>query len=212
MKKKTLVSILAMTSASMAAYADANVDQIKETATSDWEGADDLTLVSGVFTSPSGTAISQRIEKLVPGKYSLTAATNTNAKISLAGATIGADNTFTLTAESDITLNIESAAGGSFSVGGFTLTLVDNLVDNYKTPLTSALARVQNKIEADGVGAADLMASVSAIAADIANISDDTKDAPNEAYFYYKKYELYNGWEASTINEDIKKLSTDVDG
>lgn len=212
MKKKTLVSILAMTSASMAAYADANVDQIKETATSDWEGADDLTLVSGVFTSPSGTAISQRIEKLVPGKYSLTAATNTNAKISLAGATIGADNTFTLTAESDITLNIESAAGGSFSVGGFTLTLVDNLVDNYKTPLTSALARVQNKIEADGVGAADLMDRVSAIAADIANISDDTKDAPNEAYFYYKKYELYNGWEASTINDDIKKLSTDVDG
>ena len=29
MKKKTLVSILAMTSASMAAYADANLDQIK---------------------------------------------------------------------------------------------------------------------------------------------------------------------------------------
>lgn len=212
MKKKTLVSILAMTSASMAAYADANVDQIKETATSDWEGADDLTLVSGVFTSPSGTAISQRIEKLVPGKYSLTAATNTNAKISLAGATIGADNTFTLTAESDIILNIESAAGGSFSVGGFTLTLVDNLVDNYKTPLTSALARVQNKIEADGVGAADLMDRVSAIAADIANISDDTKDAPKEAYHYYKYYKLYKGWEASTINEDIKKLSTDVDG
>lgn len=56
------------------------------------------------------------------------------------------------------------------------------------------------------------MDRVSAIAADIANISDDTKDAPKEAYHYYKIYELYNGWEASTINEDIKKLSTDVDG
>ena len=29
MKKKTLVSVLAMTSASMAAYANANLDQIK---------------------------------------------------------------------------------------------------------------------------------------------------------------------------------------
>ena len=41
MEKKTLVSILAMTSVSMGAYADANVDLIKE-AVADWDGATDL--------------------------------------------------------------------------------------------------------------------------------------------------------------------------
>ena len=37
MKKKTLVSVLAMTSASMAAYANANLDQIK-TEVDQWVG------------------------------------------------------------------------------------------------------------------------------------------------------------------------------
>lgn len=58
MKKKTLVSILAMTSASMAAYADANLDQIKADAATDWTGAADLDFENGVFTSPSGLTIS----------------------------------------------------------------------------------------------------------------------------------------------------------
>ena len=39
MKKKTLVSVLAMTSASMAAYANANLDQIK-TEVDQWVGAE----------------------------------------------------------------------------------------------------------------------------------------------------------------------------
>ena len=37
MKKKTLVSVLAMTSASMAAYANANLDQIKTKWINGWE-------------------------------------------------------------------------------------------------------------------------------------------------------------------------------
>lgn len=51
MKKKTLVSVLAMTSASMAAYANANLDQIK-TEVDQWVGAEKPSLVNGVLTSP----------------------------------------------------------------------------------------------------------------------------------------------------------------
>ena len=40
MKKKTLVSILAVASAPMAGYANANLDQIKTDATTDWTGPD----------------------------------------------------------------------------------------------------------------------------------------------------------------------------
>ena len=58
MKKKTLVSVLAMTSASMAAYANANLDQIK-TEVDQWVGAEKPSLVNGVLTSPNGTTISQ---------------------------------------------------------------------------------------------------------------------------------------------------------
>lgn len=47
MKKKTLVSVLAMTSASMAAYANANLDQIK-TEVDQWVGAEKPSLVNGV--------------------------------------------------------------------------------------------------------------------------------------------------------------------
>ena len=56
MKKKTLVSVLAMTSASMAAYANANLDQIK-TEVDQWVGAEKPSLVNGVLTSPNGTTI-----------------------------------------------------------------------------------------------------------------------------------------------------------
>ena len=49
MKKKTLVSVLAMTSASMAAYANANLDQIK-TEVDQWVGAEKPSLVNGVLT------------------------------------------------------------------------------------------------------------------------------------------------------------------
>lgn len=69
MRKNVLVSILAMTSAStMTAYANADIDQIRHDDTTPWEGADDLTVESGVITSPNGTTITQTIN-LVNGKY-----------------------------------------------------------------------------------------------------------------------------------------------
>ena len=82
MKKKTLVSILAMTSVSMGAYAEANVDLIKE-AVADWDGATDLgyDFTNKVIVSPKGTSITQTIGKLVPGTYSLIVENSTNAKL-----------------------------------------------------------------------------------------------------------------------------------
>ena len=71
MNKKVLVSILAMTSAStMTAWADANVDKLKNGSLQDW-GINDseetnLTLVDGVITSPDGKPIRKKIS-LAPG-------------------------------------------------------------------------------------------------------------------------------------------------
>ena len=84
MKKKTLVSILAVASAPMAGYANANLDQIKTDATTDWTGPDDLRLESGVLTSPSGLAISQNIGNLLPGRYQLTAGSGSSASLNTA--------------------------------------------------------------------------------------------------------------------------------
>ena len=84
MKKKTLVSVLAMTSASMAAYANANLDQIK-TEVDQWVGAEKPSLVNGVLTSPNGTTISQSLGSLLPGTYKLSATTLMNAKFLVNG-------------------------------------------------------------------------------------------------------------------------------
>ena len=84
MKKKTLVSVLAMTSASMAAYANANLDQIK-TEVDQWVGAEKPSLVNGVLTSPNGTTISQSLGSLLPGTYKLSATTSMNAKFLVNG-------------------------------------------------------------------------------------------------------------------------------
>ena len=144
MKKKTLVSILAMTSVSMGAYADANVDQIKDGAVTDWSGASDLKFENDIFVSPNGTAISQNIGKLVAGTYKLTATTN-NAKLLVNGKALDANNQFVLTAETEVTITVSAVtAGQEFQVSGFNLDLVYNFT-NARNTLTVELAKATIK-------------------------------------------------------------------
>lgn len=209
MKKKTLVSILAMTSASMAAYADANLDQIKADAATDWTGAADLDFENGVFTSPSGLTISQNIGKLVKGKYTLTVSENENAKITVNGNELVNDQ-FEITAvEADVIIRIETATSGSFKVGGFKLVLEHDFALDQKG-LVDALAKVTAKLEKlEDEDANALGLEVSRISAKIVAVKDDGNDE-YKAYKLYKDYELYKGWANSTIMAEISALDEKV--
>lgn len=211
MKKKTLVSILALASAPMAGYANANLDQIKTDATTDWTGPDDLKLEDGVLTSPSGLAISQNIGNLLPGKYQLTtgSSSSTNIEISVNGVALEG-NQFDIDSEKEVTIRIGSTDGASFAVAGLKLELVVDLVATYQTPLLTELAKVQNRINQEGQAAADLNNEVSALSAKIRTIADDESGQFN-AYKVYKDFELYKGWEESTIMAEITSLAEKVD-
>lgn len=153
MKKKTLVSVLAMTSASMAAYANANLDQIK-TEVDQWVGAEKPSLVNGVLTSPNGTTISQSLGSLLPGTYKLSATTLMNAKFLVNGKAL-TNGEFKVegTAASEVTLAIEAVeTGKEFRVGGFKLELVFDFAGAQRTLLNAAskaIAKVSQEDDAD---------------------------------------------------------------
>lgn len=211
MKKKTLVSILAVASAPMAGYANANLDQIKTDATTDWTGPDDLRLESGVLTSPSGLAVSQNIGNLLPGRYQLTAGSGSSANIRISvDGVVFENNQFELDAEREVTIRIGSTDGAAFMVAGLQLQLVVDLVATYQTPLLTELAKVQNRINQDGQAAAELNDEVSALSAKIATIKNDGAGQFN-AYKVYKDFQLYKGWAESTIMAEINTLAEKVD-
>ena len=211
MRKNVLVSLLAVTSAStMPAWANADVDQIKTDAATDWEGASDLELESGLIVSPSGATVTQNIGKLYPGTYTLTAETNENAKILVDGKELAADGQFKIDAVKDVTISIESKDGSQYKVGGFKLTLVYNFA-NAKSVLTSMLSEATSKIytedEDDETGKA-LLQEASSLATKVAAIADDKEDS----YAKYIEYGLYaETLEESAIYNEIAEFSKDVD-
>lgn len=208
MKKKTLVSILAMTSVSMGAYADANVGQIKDGAVTDWSGASDLKFENDIFVSPNGTAISQNIGKLVAGTYKLTATTN-NAKLLVNGKALDANNQFVLTAETEVTITVSAVtAGQEFQVSGFNLDLVYNFT-NARNTLTVELAKALAKIDETDEVAASLKEEGSQLSAKIATLKDEVADE-NTAYAAYVSMELYKGVAESKIMAEIKAFDTKV--
>lgn len=213
MKKKTLVSILAVASAPMAGYANANLDQIKTDAVTDWTGPADLTLENNVLTSPSGLAVSQNIGQLLPGTYQLTAGTgsSSNITISVNGAPLE-NNQFTLETATEVTIRIGSTDGSSFTVAGLELQLVANFNELYRQPLLTELGKVQVRINQDDPStAAALNDAVSELSAKIATITDDATGV-YKAYDVYKNFELYKGWAESTIMAEITALGERVDG
>lgn len=208
MRKNVLVSLLAVTSAStMPAWANADVDQIKTDAATDWEGASDLELESGLIVSPSGATVTQNIGKLYPGTYTLTAGTNENAKILIDGKELAADGQFKVDAVKDVTISIESKDGSQYKVGGFKLTLVYNFA-NAKSVLTSMLSEATSKIYTKDEAGKALLQKASSLATKVAAIADDKEDS----YAKYIEYGLYaETLEESAIYNEIAEFSKDVD-
>lgn len=208
MRKNVLVSLLAVTSAStMPAWANADVDQIKTDAATDWEGASDLEIESGLIVSPSGATVTQNIGKLYPGTYTLTAGTNENAKILIDGKELAANGQFKIDAVKDVTISIESKDGSQYKVGGFKLTLVYNFA-NAKSVLTSMLSEATSKIYTEDEAGKALLQKASSLATKVAAIADDKEDS----YAKYIEYGLYaETLEESAIYNEIAEFSKDVD-
>lgn len=208
MRKNVLVSLLAVTSAStMPAWANADVDQIKTDAATDWEGASDLEIESGLIVSPSGATVTQNIGKLYPGTYTLTAETNENAKILIDGKELAANGQFKVDAVKDVTISIESKDGNQYKVGGFKLTLVYNFA-NAKNVLTSMLSEATSKIYTEDEAGKALLQEASSLATKVSAIGDDKEDS----YANYIEYGLYaETLEESAIYKEIAKFSADVD-
>lgn len=194
----------------MPAWANADVDQIKTDAATDWEGASDLEIESGLIVSPSGATITQTIKQLYPGNYTLTAETNENAKILVDGKELAADGQFKIDAVKDVTISIESKDGSQYKVGGFKLTLVYNFA-NAKSVLTSMISEATSKIytedEDDETGKV-LLQEASLLATKVAAIADDKEDS----YAKYIEYGLYaETLEESAIYNEIAEFSKKVD-
>lgn len=212
MEKKTLVSILAMTSVSMGAYADANVDLIKE-AVADWDGATDLgfDFSKNVIVSPKGTSITQTIGKLVPGTYSLTVGSNsTNAKLLVNGQPL-TNNQFKLTAETEVTITVAAVSSGqAFSVGGFDLNLDYDKFASDRQTLELTLARFMSQITGNDEIAEALRLKGSEYSARIAKLKNDVDGTATGAYQVYKDEEIYKGVENSKLMADIKEFGTGI--
>ncbi|WP_337408234.1 dockerin type I domain-containing protein [Paraprevotella xylaniphila] len=213
MKKKTLVSVLAMASASMAAYANANLDQIK-TEVDQWVGAEKPSLVNGVLTSPNGTTISQSLGSLLPGTYKLSATTSMNAKFLVNGKAL-TNGEFKVegTAASEVTLAIEAVeTGKEFRVGGFKLELVFDFAGAQRTLLNAAskaIAKVSQEDDADKY--AEFNKRYSDLTVKINRVKDDAA-GDFAAYTVYGEYKFYlNGVEGSTLMSEVKALDTDIE-
>lgn len=213
MKKKTLVSVLAMTSASMAAYANANLDQIK-TEVDQWVGAEKPSLVNGVLTSPNGTTISQSLGSLLPGTYKLSVTTSMNAKFLVNGKAL-TNGEFKVegTAASEVTLAIEAVeTGKEFRVGGFKLELVFDFAGAQRTLLNAAskaIAKVSQEDDADKY--AEFNKRYSDLTVKINRVKDDAA-GDFAAYTVYGEYKFYlNGVEGSTLMSEVKALDTDIE-
>lgn len=215
MRKNVLFSLIAASSASMVAYANADLsNQIKNDQVSDWTDATEgFTLKNGVLVSTSGAPVSQTIGKLLPGKYTFVTGqgTTTNVKLTVTvnGVAVANANDFELKEEAEVAVKIESTDGLKYEVAGLTLELVYNF-NNAKNELTQMLSEVTNRIDIYAPNGQALIQEGSAIQAKINELVDDNNS--HAAYDVYKKYELWKGIENCTIKPEIDALNEKVEG
>lgn len=212
MRKNVLVSILAMTSATpLTALANANLDNINTEDITAWgDESTGIKFEGSTIVSPNGVTVSQKIGKLLQGTYKLEAEL-TNAKILVNGTALNANSQFELKSETDVTITIEAVKEGEeLRAGGFKLELVFDF-DAAREQLVRALSVEMNKInsslhnhEALTKEATDLMSTIQAL-------GNDT-DGEFNAYEDYKNYQLWNGWEGSSLNAEIKTLAGKITG
>lgn len=201
-----MLSLVAMTAVPMGAYADADLTKNITEAVNALEQGDGLTVTDGVIASP-GAKVELSIGTFVPGKYQLTAKTQNNVKLSLKGIVLAGDGTFTLTAETTVTVVAESTDGKEFAVGGFGLTHVYDYMA-MATALRGSLAEITAKLNSCDPTEASVIAykeEASAIAAQIKVLEGTDAETLYKAYKDYKLYE-----EESVIGAEINALASKV--
>lgn len=149
MRKNVMLSLVAMASAPMASYANADLKTTVDNAIGQMTPGTGLTIENGLFTS-TGTPVELTIGKLVKGEYKLTAETMaTNVKLTVNGKEL-TNNVFKLDGETTVTIKAESTDGNGFQVGGFGLELVFDFSAAYSklnTTLSTAINSIGNDTE-----------------------------------------------------------------
>lgn len=144
-----MLSLVAMASAPMASYANADLTTTVDNAIGQMTPGTGLTIENGLFTS-TGTPVELTIGKLVKGEYKLTAETMaTNVKLTVNGKEL-TNNVFKLDGETTVTIKAESTDGNGFRVGGFKLELVFDFSAAYSklnTTLSTAINSIENDTE-----------------------------------------------------------------
>lgn len=148
MKKTVMLSLVALAGAPMSALADAVISDKVGNEIKDWTGSDRLRPEGENLLSPDGTAISQVLKNIWPGKYTLTATTTVNAEISVNGQKLGSNGEFTIASTGDIVITVSAkTANQMFVVGGFNLELKYDFDAEHlelSTPLSAAFVKVGN--------------------------------------------------------------------
>ncbi|MGN1375959.1 MAG: hypothetical protein ACI4V5_05320, partial [Prevotella sp.] len=209
MGKKVMLSLVAMTSASMAAYANADLSgNIKVETPADWGNGEGLTVESGILVS-TGTPVQQTIGTLVKGKYNLAVGTKTtNVKLYVNGIELAANGDFELDGETSVTIMAESTNGQQFSIGDFTLELVFDFTQAYTTlnkPLIAAYVKLNDN---DDFWYLELQKEYNATTGLAARI----EAVKGDSYEVYKNEQLYEAdLNNSQLGKDIAAFAGEVD-
>lgn len=203
-----MLSLVAMASAPMASYANADLTATVDNAIGQMTPGTGLTIENGLFTS-TGTPVELTIGKLVKGEYRLTAETMaTNVKLTVNGKEL-TNNVFKLDGETAVTIKAESTDGNGFQVGGFKLELVFDFKAAYSklnTTLSTAINSIGNdmedfwEIELRSQYYGGLLSRVQAI-----------KDGDQTSYDVYVKEKLYeDGIDNSEIGKAVNTFAENV--
>lgn len=207
MKTKVMLSLVAMTSAPMAAFADADISSQVGQEVGDWtKSGEDLKLEGDIFISTDGSDISQAIGTLVPGKYLLSAATLENAKLYVNGSEL-VEGAFELAQEQQVTITVKAVeAGKQFKVGGFNLKLNFDFQAEYDMlNLKLSNAAIQLAPNSTDFWEQELLDEYqNKLAVDIAKV----KDGDMDSYNIYKEYKLYQ--QPSVIESRIATFAENV--
>jgi len=213
MEKKVVLSLVAMASAPLAGYADADLANNVEEAINAFQSQNGLSIEDGVFVS-KGAPVELGVGQLVKGEYSLTAATqgdNVKLSVTVDGVPVElVSGKFELTAAGNVVIKAESTDGKEFNVGGFTLAHkydYDAVAKELRDQLAAIISKLDKDYYDDDKEARELKLKASGIAEKIEPL-ESTDD--NVRYTAYKDLKLYDGVQNSALVEEINSLDESV--
>lgn len=208
-----MLSLVAMTSAPLAGYANADLTNNVEEAINALTDKG-LSIENGVFIS-TGAPVELSIGELVKGKYELKTSTrDSNVKLSVVvgGSEVEfVDGVFEVAAAGNVVIKAESTDGKGFKVGGFELTHLydyDSAAKELRDQLTAITSKLNKDYYDNDKEAQDLKVQASEIAKEIEKLESTDNDV---RYTAYKDLELYNGVENCTLVGEISSLGESVD-